>query len=385
MHVCVCLVIYEYVSSGKAVVACLKMTQDILSLFPLRISDHILSLEKEHNLINLIIHFSSTPFSDPSSPSEPPVEVKGMSGGGGLLETVYIVDDTELNERLTFLDYITSNSTLTLTEATVTHLWNTLINPKNPSENQQKKLLKWLGESLNKQASSSSSSAASSSFSNGTRLMSVKEQEYVTFAPEVVNYIFNSLLCNSTNLSYSNLSKDGINCFLKYLCYVNHQAARLSSSDPTNIIVTDSDPARGGLSGLESLWSIYLNSRLEPVRTSAGQALIKLYIRVNYQWSTEDKHRVWTRFLTNCLSLLEHKVDLSRDAIKIVFNEDCLIVPAVPREGEKTVVGAVDEGKQEVDVFLLKLRVTKLLSSFIKALDSTVIRPPCFQVGHQGY
>lgn len=112
------------------------------------------------------------------------------------------------------------------------------------------------------------------------------------FSDDVVNQVFEELLCNSDYLSPETCPEAGFQTLFAFFCFVNASADKMDArgSPP---VVRDPD-----LQGLDIIWDLALQAGNVVVRNDATQALLDLHVKVA---PTVDKKVVWGKFVEQCM------------------------------------------------------------------------------------
>lgn len=181
---------------------------------------------------------------------------------------------SHINERLNALNYIVSNSNLTLSVEQTDNLWRELYT--NALSHQEKdSLLRWLTSALT----------------------SVRGQ--FVFADDIICHIFSTHLTQLYS-DWSETSFVEFSTFKSYFLRVNEIEGNLSFHDPS--ISLRSLPSK--LNGVDALWSIALESENEDVVAGGVDLLYKVHQNLSPEISDQEVD-IRTGFMVRCIDQLE--------------------------------------------------------------------------------
>lgn len=192
---------------------------------------------------------------------------------------------SNLVSRLSFVQYLVSNSTLEITPEYFHKLWDVFM---------------------------TQAVFASDRTLFNVWLTRIRESNCNGLSSQLAHYIFKEYLCNSQRFDLSSLTQDGYLCFQSFFVDVNCSMGSIAKVGETQRIVSFSVK----FIGIESLWEIIQKSS-ENIFKSAMDFLLSLYLDVD---TSLDRLPVWQDFVSHCLMLLRGSC-FTRDTNLHVFLE----------------------------------------------------------------
>jgi hypothetical protein len=186
-----------------------------------------------------------------------------------------------LNLLLSFLEFLIEKSEhkVSLGNANIDTLWRNFVQQPNIHA-EQSLFLKW----INKTRESSD----------------YDRKEIYLFTDDERKYFFTKILCNPTYVN-SKVSYGQVKCFQKYFKVINEQEMNIEYQRKKMKVV-----AFEKILGLEALWKISIENENEKAREESMDLLVDIHLKLDIQIAVEDQQRIWTKFINDCMKLLEN-------------------------------------------------------------------------------
>jgi ubiquitin carboxyl-terminal hydrolase 9/24 len=241
------------------------------------LKDMLIGLDKEYELLKIVFN-SFVQYRDAALKSKSE-EIKGN------VEDVAIVakfpHSKEIEDRLSFLEFVLSNTDLTLSKSMIDGLWDVLVaRPVSPFD--QLKWFNWLA-----------------------RTRDQSKKGYQALEEDTVNYIFADLLSNAQKLDPSSCSKEGFRCFEVFLRHIN--SVKKVIVNPFSRLHLE--VAKFEIHGLSTLWRfVELNQNPEVVE-AAKTLLITLHLRLEKKI---DPKPIWKDFVNTVMERISSTVEAQK-------------------------------------------------------------------------
>lgn len=180
----------------------------------------------------------------------------------------------ELGYRLSFLQFLLSSSSLVLRKEHILDLWETLVKGGKIAVGRSL-LLRWL-HSIRSEA-------------DGITL---------DISDDLTEFVFRNFLSDPSELDPSTVDVEAFECFELFFRYVNGiHRFMLHPFQQKYMVILKLD----SLIGLEFIWSIATQCRVEAVVGLVNAFLVSIYVRLD---PILDHNQIWEEFITKCMSYL---------------------------------------------------------------------------------
>jgi len=193
--------------------------------------------------------------------------------------------NAQLNRRLDFLRLFLTGCDAELSFDQLSKLWAVLCDaPAVPSDRDL--FLEWVRSAADSETTTNSRSAAVLS----------------AFSDDVLDRLFDELLCSGDKLVPATLGMSGFACFRYFFLTLNQNdnKLRIVNIADANFFVSSVD-----VRGIDQLWSIVLSAEDNDVAAAAAHLLVRLHSRVVASQTEE----VWTGFVRHCMSSIKSAGD----------------------------------------------------------------------------